>query len=133
MVIDNGFRHEAKIKTKHLDCLPLSGFNHIAVYIKWAYSKGLLSDKLLKAEPRLEAAISEGTDIRDIIANSEYKKGNYSRKIFTGLKAMAVIRAALTVLPYIISGKSITTLNSGTKHICLFPTMRAIAKIFPNT
>ena len=83
MVIDNGFRHEAKIQNKHLDCLPLSGFNHIAVYVKWAYSKGLLSDKILKAEPRLEAAISEGTDIREIISNSEYMKGKIRSTDFT--------------------------------------------------
>lgn len=83
MVIDNGFRHEAKIQTKHLDCLPLSGFNHLAVYIKWAYHKGLLSDKILKAEPRLEAAIKEGTDVREIIANSEYMKGKIRSTDFT--------------------------------------------------
>ena len=83
MVIDNGFRHEAKIETKHLDCLPLSGFNHMAVYIKWAYSKGLLSEKICKAEPRLETAIIEGADIREIIANSEYMKGKIRSTDFT--------------------------------------------------
>lgn len=83
MVIDNGFRHEAKIQTKHLDCLPLSGFNHMAVYIVWAYCKGLLSNKILKAEPRLEETIKEGNDIREIIANSEYMKGKIRSTDFT--------------------------------------------------
>ena len=83
MVIDNGFRHENKIQTKHLDCLPLSGFNHIAVYIKWAYYKGLLSDKIRKAEPRLEETLKEGNDIREIIANSEYMKGKIRSTDFT--------------------------------------------------
>ena len=83
MVIDNGFRHEAKIQTKHLDCLPLSGFNHLAVYIKWAYFKGLLSTKVLKAEPHLEETIKAGNDIREIIANSEYMKGKIRSTDFT--------------------------------------------------
>ena len=83
MVIDNGFRHEAKIQTKHLDCPSLSGFNHLAVYLKWAYNKGLLSEKIRKAEPRIEMAVNEGSDLREVIAASEYMKGKIRSTDFT--------------------------------------------------
>lgn len=31
--IDDGFSHESKIESKGLSCPPLSGFNHLAVFL----------------------------------------------------------------------------------------------------
>ncbi len=83
MVIDSGFRHEAKIKDKNLDCAPLSGFNHLAVYVRWAYNKGILSGTLLKEEPRIEAAIRGECDLRKVIAESRAMKGRIRSADFT--------------------------------------------------
>lgn len=83
MVIDSGARHEAKIKAKRLACPPLAGYNHLAVYLKWAYGKGLLSERLLKAEPRIETAVREGTDLREVIATGEYMNGKIRSTDFT--------------------------------------------------
>lgn len=83
MVIDNGFRHEEKISQKNLDCSPLSGFNHLAIYLRWAYEKGLVSGTLLKAEPRIKEAIETGGDLRQVIAESRVMKGRIRSADFT--------------------------------------------------
>ncbi len=83
MIIDNGDRHERKIQAKGLDCPPLSGYNHLAIYLRWAYNKGLLSEKLLKGEPQLKAALDGEYDLRELIANSEYMKGKIRSSDFT--------------------------------------------------
>lgn len=81
--IDDGFKHESKILEKKLSCPPLSGFNHIAVYLRWAYNKGLLLDSVLESEPRLKAALDGEGDLREVIANSELLKGKIKTDIFT--------------------------------------------------
>ena len=83
MILDTGEKHESKIKYRNLDCPILSGYNHLAVYIRWAYNKGLLTARLLEAEPRLEAAMRGEFDLREVIATSEYMKGRISTKFFT--------------------------------------------------
>ena len=85
MIIDVGERHESKIAAKALDCPPLSGFNHIAVYVRWAYNKNLLSANLLKQEPRLEAAMRGELDLREIIATSKYMMGKICSNHFTSV------------------------------------------------
>ena len=82
MIIDTGDRHESKIKSKNLDCPPLSGYNHLAVYIRWAYNKGLLSEELLKKEPRIEAAMRGEGDLREVIATSRYMNGKIRSEYF---------------------------------------------------
>ena len=82
MIIDTGNRHESKIESKHLDCPPLSGYNHLAVYMRWAYNKGLLSEELLKKEPRIEAAMRGEGDLREVIANSRYMNGKIRSEYF---------------------------------------------------
>lgn len=52
-VIDNGFTHNKKIKQLHLDTDPLSGYNHLAVFLRWMSEHHLLSDKLLQEYPAL--------------------------------------------------------------------------------
>lgn len=81
--IDDGFKHEAKIVEKKLSCPPLSGFNHMAVYLRWAYNKGLLLDSVLESEPRLKAALDGEGDLREVIANSELLKGKINTDLFT--------------------------------------------------
>ena len=81
--IDNGFTHESKIEEKHLSCPSLSGFNHLAVYLRWAYNKGLLSESLFAGEPRIQAALNDEEDLRDVIASSEYLKGKIRSSYFT--------------------------------------------------
>ena len=83
MVIDNGFEHESKIMSKNLDCPALSGFNHIAIYLRWAYEKGLVSGTLLKAEPRIKETIEGDGDLRQVIAESKVMKGRIRSSDFT--------------------------------------------------
>ena len=83
MILDTGEKHESKIKYKNLSCPPLSGYNHLAVYIRWAYNKGLLTARLLEAEPRLEAAMRGELDLREVISTSKYMKGRISTKYYT--------------------------------------------------
>lgn len=73
--IDNGYDHESKIKEKALSCPPLSGFNHPAVFLRWAYNRGFLSDKLLNGEPLLEPALKGKGDVREVMAKSNFMKG----------------------------------------------------------
>ena len=81
--IDNGFTHESKIEEKHLSCPALSGFNHLAVYLRWAYNKGLLSESLFAEEPGIKAALDGECDLREVIASGEYMKGKIRSSYFT--------------------------------------------------
>ena len=73
--LDNGVSHEDKIKYKELACSPLSGFNHIAVFLRWSYSNNMLADQLFEKEPRLKAALDGKGDVREILATSDALKG----------------------------------------------------------
>lgn len=73
--IDNGEDHESKILEKNLNCPVRSGYNHLAVFLRWAYNKGLLTENVLKGEPLLEPALNGQGDIREVIAKSKYMKG----------------------------------------------------------
>ena len=61
----------------------LSTTVHIAVYLRWAYNKGLLLDSVLESEPRLKAALDGEGDLREVIANSELLKGKIYTDLFT--------------------------------------------------
>jgi len=80
--IDNGYDHESKIKEKDLSCPPLSGFNHPAVFLRWAYNRGFLSDELLTGEPRLEPALKGEGDVREVMAGSSFMKGAIKTSYF---------------------------------------------------
>ena len=73
--IDLGKDHEGKIKEKGLSCLPLSGFNHLAIFIKWAYYKDMLSAQIFEKEPRLKNAMEGKEDLRKVIVESPFFKG----------------------------------------------------------
>ncbi len=73
--IDWGKDHEGKIKEKGLSCLPLSGFNHLAIFIKWAYYKEMLSTQILEKEPRLKNAMEGKEDLRKVIVESPFFEG----------------------------------------------------------
>ena len=73
--IDNGWVHENKIKNMQLAAPEYSGFNHLAVFLRWAAEKDMLSDKLIEAIPNIKEIIADGkADIRRIIA--EHKAFN---------------------------------------------------------
>lgn len=73
--IDLGKGDEEKIKEKGLSCPPLSGVNHLAIFIKWAYYKDMLSDQLLEKEPRLKGAVEGKEDLRKVILESPFFDG----------------------------------------------------------
>lgn len=82
-VIDNGFEHEQKITDKGLHCTPLSGFNHLAIFLRWAYGKGMIDDKVFEKEQLLKSALEGKGDVREVLANSEYLKGRILMEYFT--------------------------------------------------
>lgn len=73
--LDNGVSHEDKIKYKELACSPLSGFNHIAVFLRWSYANNMLADQLFEKEPRLKTSLDGEGDVREILATSDALKG----------------------------------------------------------
>ncbi len=73
--LDNGESHELKRKNMALACPPLSGFNHIAVFLRWAYANNMLTDQLFEKEPRLKTALDGDGDVREALATSDKLKG----------------------------------------------------------
>ena len=80
--IDIGDMHEVKIREKNLPCPPLSGYNHIAVFVKWAYKKGMLSEDVFEKEPRLKSALEGEGDIREVLNASPFFKGRICTEHF---------------------------------------------------
>ena len=74
-VIDYGENHESKIEEKGLSCPKYSGYSHLAVFMKWAYNKDMISDYVYKFEPRFKEAMEGKYDLREVIANSVCLKG----------------------------------------------------------
>lgn len=75
LVIDNGYNHSNKIKKLSLNLDELSGFNHLAVYLKWCFEHKLLSNKLLKYLPSLEEDIKNNKDLRILIRDEKVFNG----------------------------------------------------------
>ena len=73
--LDNGESHELKRRNMALACPPLSGFNHIAVFLRWAYANNMLTDQLFEKEPRLKTALDGDGDVREALATSDKLKG----------------------------------------------------------
>lgn len=73
--IDQGRFHEGKIVREELSCPPLSGFNHLAIFLKWAYDRDMLSTQLLEKEPRLKNAMEGKEDLRKVIDESPFFEG----------------------------------------------------------
>lgn len=70
-MIDNGRTHTRKVKNMQLDTEELNGLNHLAVFLKWSESKGLLSQKLYDAVPKLKELCSNADfDLRTLIAEN---------------------------------------------------------------
>ena len=80
--IDDGFSHESKIESKGLSCPPLSGFNHLAVFLRWAYGKGQVKEEVFRLEPLLKPALDGNEDIRKVLAESTYFKGKLRSDLF---------------------------------------------------
>lgn len=82
-LIDDGFSHESKIESKGLSCPPLSGFNHLAVFMRWAYGKGMIKEEVFRIEPLLKQALEGNRDIRKVLAKSTYFMGKIRSGLFT--------------------------------------------------
>lgn len=75
-VVDQGFRHENKIKDMQLDAPELSGYNHLAVFLRWAAENDLLSDILKEAIPDIDHIVrNKENDLRKLIANHPAFRG----------------------------------------------------------
>lgn len=74
-VLDRGSIHETKIKDLNLSCPPLSGYNHLAVFLKWAYLNDMIDDMVFKYETKFKPACEGQGDLREVIANSTYFRG----------------------------------------------------------
>lgn len=81
--LDQGQDHESKISEKELACAPLSGYNHLAVFLRWAYQKGMIREEVFEKEPRLEPAMKGAGDLREVLADSAYLKGRVRSDYFT--------------------------------------------------
>ena len=69
-VLDNGRNHEGKIASMELAAEEYSGYNHLAVFLRWAAEKNMLSSKLTEAVPNIMEIVADGrADLRRIIAN----------------------------------------------------------------
>ena len=76
-IIDSGEDHCEKIEQKNLGCDPLAGYNHLAVFMKWAYLKGILAEDLTENSPVLADVLNDSeADIRETLKNDEYIKGS---------------------------------------------------------
>ena len=82
-ILDIGKDHEAKISKKGLAVPPLSGYNHLAIFMKWAYTKGIISDTVLEQEPRFIQAVNGECDLREVLANSSFFNGRILSDYFT--------------------------------------------------
>lgn len=75
-IVDQGFRHENKIKDMQLDAPELSGYNHLAVFLRWAAENDLLSDMLREAIPDIDHIVRDKeSDLRKLIANHPAFRG----------------------------------------------------------
>ena len=82
-ILDIGRDHENKISKKELAVPPLSGYNHLAVFMKWAYIKGMIQDTVLEQEPRFIKAVNGECDLREVLANSDFFNGKIQTDYFT--------------------------------------------------
>ena len=74
--IDNGFNHNNKITNMELTCDKLAGFNHLVVFLKWAYLNNLLREDFLDKVPKLKEAFEESLEsIRTVLYEDEYLEG----------------------------------------------------------
>ena len=74
--IDDGFNHNNKITNMELTCDKLAGFNHLVVFLKWAYLNNLLREEFLEKVPRLKESFNESLEsIRNVLNEDEYLEG----------------------------------------------------------
>ena len=69
-VIDDGRGHLSKIRNMKLDTEELSAFNHLTVFLRWAYEHNMLSEKLLDEVEQLSELIEDKTfDLREVFTS----------------------------------------------------------------
>jgi len=75
-MIDNGNNHAGKVARMNLACEDIAGFNHLAIFLRWAAENKLLSKKLISEFPDIEQIIADKEkDLREIIRDSAHFNG----------------------------------------------------------
>lgn len=83
---DEGEWHYKKIIKDQLPLNRLAGYNHLAIYLRWAMEHHLLSESLLKWFPELPSIIMQKKiDIREILDQSPIFEGKLSKEHFNEL------------------------------------------------
>lgn len=71
-IIDRGFYHFVKIERNDFDLDILQGYNHIAIFFRYSYEKGWISEELLNVVPDIKDYIENNKDIRNIFHTNIY-------------------------------------------------------------
>lgn len=76
-IIDQKERHDEMLEDNGFGrTMPeLAQYNMMAVFLRWAYNKDLISEAAYIGEPRLRAALDGAGDIRKLLAESPYFHG----------------------------------------------------------
>lgn len=75
-ILDDGFNHSSKITRLNLSADMLSGYNHLAVFLRWCAEHNLLSDRLLSELPELPSVVKDkSVDLREYIKNTPLLNG----------------------------------------------------------
>lgn len=81
---DSGFIHSKKISAMGLDTDMSSGFNHLAVFLRWMAEHNLISQRLVSSYPSLVSTIArKDSDLRNIIRFSPKFGGELCEDHFT--------------------------------------------------
>lgn len=81
--VDNGFKHVKKIVNYDLQIDKLAGFNHLAIFLRWAAKHDLLNEEISVISPNLkQQLVNNEIDIRRLIAEYEDFNGKLMLKHF---------------------------------------------------
>lgn len=82
--LDYGYNHSNKVKEMNLDIEELSGYNHLAVFLRWSFEHNLLSEELLNVVPELTNIIKD-VDLREFIRDNQYFRGEIKTGFFNDI------------------------------------------------
>lgn len=83
-ILDYGYNHSSKVKEMNLNTKELSGYNHLAVFLRWSFEHNLLSEELLNAVPEIKNVI-KNMDLREFIRDNQYFKGEIKTGFFNDI------------------------------------------------
>lgn len=89
--LDYGYNHSKKVKEMDLNIEELSGYNHLAVFIRWSFEHDLLSEQILNIVPELPNIIKDkNIDLREVVRDNQCFKGEIKIGFFNDIgKAFA--------------------------------------------